>query len=157
VHKDYWLTDGLYGSFNCILYDDQKPQPLVLRSPLLPPLAEDASPLLTGGSGGGAEAPKTFPSTLWGPTCDSADYLYKDVALPALRNGDWLLFVNAGAYTVAGTWLPGAGWRCALSLQRRVCARPASQVRCHARVASQRLHTHTPPPLQVPATSMASP
>lgn len=28
-HKDYWLTDGLYGSFNCILYDDQKPQPLV--------------------------------------------------------------------------------------------------------------------------------
>lgn len=29
VHKDYWLTDGLYGSFNCILYDDQKPQPLV--------------------------------------------------------------------------------------------------------------------------------
>lgn len=31
VHKDYWLTDGLYGSFNCILYDDQKPQPLVSR------------------------------------------------------------------------------------------------------------------------------
>lgn len=29
MHKDYWLTDGLYGSFNCILYDDQKPQPLV--------------------------------------------------------------------------------------------------------------------------------
>jgi hypothetical protein len=32
VHKDYWLTDGLYGSFNCILYDDQKPQPLVSSS-----------------------------------------------------------------------------------------------------------------------------
>jgi ornithine decarboxylase len=29
LHKDYWLTDGLYGSFNCILYDDAKPQPLV--------------------------------------------------------------------------------------------------------------------------------
>jgi len=28
-HKDYWLTDGLYGSFNCIIYDDQKPQPQV--------------------------------------------------------------------------------------------------------------------------------
>ena len=30
LSKDYWITDGLYGSFNCILYDDQKPQPLVV-------------------------------------------------------------------------------------------------------------------------------
>ena len=39
VHKDYWLTDGLYGSFNCILYDDQKPHPLVSTgtSPRAPP------------------------------------------------------------------------------------------------------------------------
>ncbi|KAI8467817.1 MAG: pyridoxal-dependent decarboxylase [Monoraphidium minutum] len=89
VHKDYWLTDGLYGSFNCILYDGQKPQPHVLRSPLLPSLAADA------------EAPR-FPSTLWGPTCDSADYIYKGLPLPELRTGDWLLFPGAGAYTVAG-------------------------------------------------------
>jgi ornithine decarboxylase len=26
VKKDYWITDGLYGSFNCILYDGQNPQ-----------------------------------------------------------------------------------------------------------------------------------
>jgi ornithine decarboxylase len=89
VRKDYWLTDGLYGSFNCILYDDQKPTAHVLRSPLLPP-AE------------GAAGAQLFPSTLWGPTCDSADYIYKDVMLPALRNGDWILWPNAGAYTVAG-------------------------------------------------------
>ena len=24
--QDYWITDGLYGSFNCILYDDQRPE-----------------------------------------------------------------------------------------------------------------------------------
>lgn len=88
VHKDYWLTDGLYGSFNCIIYDGQKPQAQVLRSPLLPPLEEEGAP--------------EFESTLWGPTCDSADYIYKDVPLPELRNGDWLLFPNSGAYTVAG-------------------------------------------------------
>jgi ornithine decarboxylase len=87
VHKDYWLTDGLYGSFNCILYDDQRPTPHVLRSPLLPPVPE-----------GG----ELYQSTLWGPTCDSADYVYKDIALPELRNGDWLLFPSSGAYTVAG-------------------------------------------------------
>lgn len=88
VHKDYWLTDGLYGSFNCILYDGQKPQPHVLRSPLLPALQ-------------GAPRPE-FSSTLWGPTCDSADYVYKDVLLPELRTGDWLVFPDSGAYTVAG-------------------------------------------------------
>jgi ornithine decarboxylase len=93
VHKDYWLTDGLYGSFNCIIYDDQKPQPIVLRSPTLPAVEEAA------GAEGGV---KTFESTLWGPTCDSADFLYKNLQLPELRNGDWLLFPNAGAYTVAG-------------------------------------------------------
>jgi ornithine decarboxylase len=92
VHKDYWLTDGLYGSFNCILYDDQKPQPQVLRSPLLPEVAEAQD---------GQQEGKTYESTLWGPTCDSADYVYKDVQLPELRNGDFLMFCNAGAYTVS--------------------------------------------------------
>lgn len=88
VHKDYWLTDGLYGSFNCIIYDDQKPTATVLRSPLLPALDE--------------EQVAAYESTLWGPTCDSADYVYKDISLPELRLGDWLLFANCGAYTVAG-------------------------------------------------------
>lgn len=66
----------------------------VLRSPLLPRVECDHS--------SGSDSLVTFESTLWGPTCDSADYLYKNVQLPELRNGDWLMFVNAGAYTVAG-------------------------------------------------------
>lgn len=69
-------------------YDGQNPEYMVLRSPLLAPIARGAAPVYT--------------STLWGPTCDSADCVYKDVALPLLRNGDWLCFPNAGAYTVAG-------------------------------------------------------
>ena len=28
--------------------------------------------------------------------------VHKDIMLPELRNGDWLMFPNAGAYTVAG-------------------------------------------------------
>ncbi|KAG2447384.1 hypothetical protein HYH02_007712 [Chlamydomonas schloesseri] len=87
VHKDYWLTDGLYGSFNCIVYDGQNPEWRIVRSPILPEPADTKT---------------TFVSTLWGPTCDSADVVYKDVSLPELRNGDWLLWPNAGAYTVAG-------------------------------------------------------
>lgn len=88
IHKDYWITDGLYGSFNCILYDGQNPEYQVVRSPLLPELEESQV--------------KSYKSTVWGPTCDSADCVYKDVMLPQLRNGDWLMFPNAGAYTVAG-------------------------------------------------------
>lgn len=145
VHKDYWLTDGLYGSFNCILYDDQKPQPLVsscellhrmqpstleqvmsacsrLHSARLPhfPVLSGCGPAAVAAAAcmqvlrspllakvdcdhpSGSDALVTFESTLWGPTCDSADYLYKNVQLPELRNGDWLMFVNSGAYTVAG-------------------------------------------------------
>jgi ornithine decarboxylase len=87
ISKDYWLTDGLYGSFNCIIYDGQNPEYSIVRSPLLPSVEEEG-PL--------------YPSTLWGPTCDSADCVYKDHMLPQLRNGDWFMFNNAGAYTVAG-------------------------------------------------------
>jgi ornithine decarboxylase len=87
LSKDYWITDGLYGSFNCIIYDGQNPEYQVVRSPLLPEPEDEAT---------------TFTSTVWGPTCDSADCVYKDVQLPQLRNGDWLMFNNAGAYTVAG-------------------------------------------------------
>lgn len=30
THMDYWVADGVYGTFNCLLYDYQRPQPLVL-------------------------------------------------------------------------------------------------------------------------------
>lgn len=32
VHMDYWVADGVYGTFNCLLYDYQRPQPLVLQA-----------------------------------------------------------------------------------------------------------------------------
>jgi ornithine decarboxylase len=72
-----------------MLYDDQHPTFRVLRSPCLPPVGPTAD----------AEA---FPSAVWGPTCDSADCVYKSAPLPELRVGDALVFSNAGAYTVAG-------------------------------------------------------
>jgi diaminopimelate decarboxylase len=115
VRKDYWLTDGLYGSFNCILYDGQTPSYRVLRSPTLPRLSSGGSSGAGAVAGGGAAAAAssaaaptsrpaqpTYASTLWGPTCDSADVIYKDIPLPALRVGDWLQWPRAGAYTIAG-------------------------------------------------------
>eukprot|EP00959_Pyramimonas_sp_CCMP1952_P357285 7481512-Pyramimonas_sp.AAC.1 len=78
---EYWLMDGLYGSFNCILYDH--------ASVAARPLFE-----------AGAEV-KYHRSTLYGPTCDGLDTIARGVVLPELAMGEWLVFDNMGAYTRA--------------------------------------------------------
>lgn len=77
----YYLNDGIYGSFNCINYDHQKP----LLTPLL--ARDEYDPL--------------YNSTFFGPTCDSLDCLYKDVPFVELNVGEWLYIDNFGAYTVS--------------------------------------------------------
>eukprot|EP00887_Chlorella_sp_A99_P008014 scaffold12.g8014.t1 len=86
--RDYWLTDGLYGSMNCLLYDHATLAPAALRSPLLPPADEEGGLL--------------YPTTLFGPTCDGLDTIARDVPMPRLHAGDWVLFPRFGAYTIAG-------------------------------------------------------
>jgi ornithine decarboxylase len=82
---DYWVTDGLYGSMNCLLYDHATlaPRPL-LRAPGAPPRGEPAA------------------STVFGPTCDGLDTVVRDYPLPPLEVGDWLAFPAMGAYTLCG-------------------------------------------------------
>jgi len=75
----YYINDGVYQSFNCILFDHYEPTPLVL------------APKNT----------KMHRSTLFGPTCDSMDCIGKNIMLPELEVGDWLYFRNMGAYTAA--------------------------------------------------------
>ncbi|KAK9809050.1 hypothetical protein WJX72_008441 [[Myrmecia] bisecta] len=86
---DYWLSDGLYGSLNCMVYDHALPTVQPLRCPQLPPV----DPL---------DDSQTYPSTLFGPTCDGLDTIVRDHPLPRMRNGDWVLFPCMGAYTIAG-------------------------------------------------------
>jgi len=81
----YYINDGVYGSFNCTLYDHVEVYPLVLRA------AKETvgAPLLT--------------SCIWGPTCDSMDRVVRRVDLPKLDVGDWLYFEDMGAYTCAAS------------------------------------------------------
>ncbi|KAH9902398.1 ornithine decarboxylase [Cubamyces lactineus] len=82
----YYINDGVYGAFNCILFDHQKPQPYVLS--------------LNGSFHVPSSAP-TRAASVWGPTCDSLDCVCPLAQLPAaLQVGDWLAFENMGAYTV---------------------------------------------------------
>lgn len=80
-HRQAFVSDGLYGSFNCIVYDFARPE-LHMCNP----------------DGEAVEMKKT---TIWGPTCDSADVLLKETPYPELTTGDWLFLPNFGAYTVA--------------------------------------------------------
>lgn len=44
---------------------------------------------------------KKFLSSLWGPTADSYDLIVKDVMLPELEIGNWLIWKDMGAYSIA--------------------------------------------------------
>jgi len=74
----YYLSDGVYGSFNNIVFDHARPSPATFKN-----------------------SEVTRKSCLFGPTCDSIDVICKDIDLPELEIGDWLYFMNMGAYTVA--------------------------------------------------------
>lgn len=76
----YYLNDGLYGSFNCIIYDHVTPVPYPLKNTSGCPL---------------------YKSTLFGPTCDSLDRIVTDYPFPEVSVGDEIIFPNMGAYTTA--------------------------------------------------------
>ncbi|KAJ2743693.1 Ornithine decarboxylase [Coemansia sp. BCRC 34301] len=81
----YYVNDGVYGSFNCIVFDHQHPRPRLLR-----PSASQRT-----------DAP-LYPASLWGPTCDSMDCIVRDgLLLPELSVGDWLAFDDMGAYSMS--------------------------------------------------------
>ncbi|XP_023558181.1 ornithine decarboxylase [Octodon degus] len=77
----YYVNDGVYGSFNCILYDHAHVRPLLQKRP--------------------KPDEKHYSSSIWGPTCDGLDRIVERCNLPELHMGDWMLFENMGAYTVA--------------------------------------------------------
>jgi ornithine decarboxylase len=73
----YYLDEGLYGSFSGKVFDHAD------------------YPLFMSKSG------ETYNSVLAGPTCDSFDVIYENIALPKLEIGDILFFESMGAYTMA--------------------------------------------------------
>jgi len=84
-----YINDGVYGAFNCILFDHQTVYPYVLSM---------------NGSFHISPGEPMDTSSIWGPTCDSIDCVCPSIALPSgLRVGDWLAFDNMGAYTMCAS------------------------------------------------------
>lgn len=79
----YFLSDGVYGSFNNLIYDHATlGAPEVVRSK---PDSESTEL-------------ECFPSLLFGPTCDGFDLILSR-EIPKLREGEHLLWQGMGAYT----------------------------------------------------------
>jgi len=74
----YYVNDGVYGSFNCLLYDHAEVHPEVKQNSTV----------------------IKYDSSVWGPTCDGLDCLNERIRLPELNVGDWLIYKNMGAYTL---------------------------------------------------------
>lgn len=74
----YYVNDGVYGSFNCVMYDHAHPEARVI-----------------------SDSPDRFTSSVWGPTCDGLDCLVHECKLPELEVGQWMYFADMGAYTIA--------------------------------------------------------
>lgn len=95
----YYLNDGIYSSFNCILFDHQTVTPFCLTVGKalvdVPNECHQAQMQVP------VEMQQLVTSSLWGPTCDSIDCVRASVKLPAsLEVGDWLGFRKMGAYTI---------------------------------------------------------
>lgn len=107
--KTDYINDGVYGSFNCIMFDHQivHPFPLTLRAgSVLCPFPRSFPPNvsleedLTVQMGYHRAPGGTEMASVWGPTCDSIDCVRNVVMLPRnLQVGDWLGWGEMGAYT----------------------------------------------------------
>ncbi|MGH0166505.1 UNVERIFIED_CONTAM: hypothetical protein FKN15_000335 [Acipenser sinensis] len=79
----YYVNDGVYGSFKCILLDHADVRLVLHKKP--------------------KPDERFYSCSIWEPTCDGLDRIVELCDMPDLQVGDWMLFENMGAYTVAAS------------------------------------------------------
>ena len=81
------ISESLYGSFNCILFDHAIPS-------IAGYIVDNEF----------KEYGNLSHKTLFGSTCDGGDIIAKEILLfEDLKEGDWLIWQRMGAYTSAAT------------------------------------------------------
>lgn len=78
----YYINDGVFASFNCLIYDNAKCLPILMKNEL--------------------DLTRLYKSSIWGPTCDGYDVVLKECLLPELDIEDYMIFKDMGAYTLSG-------------------------------------------------------
>jgi len=131
----YYINDGVYGSFNCIMFDHAHPIPIPAYRFMNEKMSLDPSARMTSDRLSPAQylsmnnsfttpyemekekkvirmgtrslhidtrvRDNNCAATFFGPTCDSMDVIVKDFDLEELFVGDWVVFDQMGAYTMA--------------------------------------------------------
>jgi len=101
--RHYYITDSIYGSFNAMMYDHLVPRPIPYITAQKE--FEQNHPSYSSTSSPPSSPELKFSSTLFGATCDGLDTIVSNVLLPELQVGDWIMWPNMGAYTIAGASL----------------------------------------------------
>lgn len=85
-YQALYVDDGVYGSFNNVVYDHALPVPKRLTSVLAKEQTKEAD---------------LIPSAVFGPTCDGLDQMcsLENTVLPRCEVGEWLIWEEQGAYT----------------------------------------------------------
>lgn len=93
----YYMTEGLYGTLSCVLFDQQdKLKPYLLNDNSNDETMSQTSTM--------ASVNGTCPkATMFGPTCDGFDKIGDTECLPELNVGDRIIYLNFGAYTMSIT------------------------------------------------------
>lgn len=111
----YYVNDGVYGSFNNLMFDHATVRPRPLRNSALSGHKGRKRSVSVSDTNEGfhtleydsetnsvdGDRVDLYMSTIFGPTCDAIDVISRSVLLPKLNIGDWLYFNNMGAYTMA--------------------------------------------------------
>lgn len=84
----YFINDGVYGSFNCNLYDHKIAIPKFMKD-----VTVNQNPLLNYDD-------DEYSSSIWGPTCDALDQVVPQLKVRKMTIGDIIYFENMGAYTM---------------------------------------------------------
>jgi ornithine decarboxylase len=110
-YQALYVDDGVYGSFNNVVYDHATPIPLQLSSVVAADKAalkmKNISPVSVANVSNKSDfvveviAEAGIPSAVFGPTCDGLDQMcsLETTLLPRCQVGEWLIWENQGAYT----------------------------------------------------------
>lgn len=88
-YQALYVDDGVYGTFNNVVYDHATPVPQKLSSYVL---ASQGKPI---------QDEVTIPTAVFGPTCDGLDQMcsLESTRLPRVGVNEWIVWDNMGAYT----------------------------------------------------------
>jgi len=105
-HQALYVDDGVYGSFNNIVYDHYAPTPikLNLRNKNNKPYINNNNTADTDDKNIDEEC---IPTAVFGPTCDGLDQMcsLENTKLQRCSIGDWIIWENMGAYTHTASYV----------------------------------------------------